>query len=224
MVTGGSSGIGKAVVSAFHQNQVELCYADITAANEQETGQFVQADLTKPHEVESFCNECTKRIGTPDILVLNAGRGIRQTLEEGDPAQWEYIIQLNVLSALRLIRHFLPAMKKKEHADVVLISSVSSFHPYPTGAIYSATKAAVENIAEVLRLENLPQIRVTTLAPGVVDTNFFRNNIDGTDDVESLNMGAVQPEEVADAIIYCLTRRRDISINYMVIRPTQQEM
>lgn len=210
-------------MQALSNNQVQVCYADVETTD-LPAGKYIKADLTKREDIENFCRQCEQEMEAPDILVLNAGRGIRQTLAEGDPEQWEYILQLNVMSSLRLIRHFLPAMKKKEHTDVVLISSVSSFHPYPTGAVYSATKAAVENIAEVLRLENLPQVRVTTLAPGVVDTQFFKNNIDGVDDVDSLGMGAVHPEEVADAIIYTLTRRKDISINYMVIRPTKQEM
>ena len=224
IVSGGSSGIGRAIVQAIRAEGGTAIYADRVPPANSDVAGFHQCDLTKPDEVSYFHEECKQSFGVPDILVLNAGRGISQRLDEGDIAQWEYIFQLNVFSALRLLHLFLPEMKKNGFADVVFISSVSSFHPYQTGAVYSATKAALDNISEVLRLENMPGIRVTTIAPGVVRSDFFRNNIDGTSDVDSLEMGFIEPEEIADAVIYAITRRKDIALNHIVIRPTQQEM
>lgn len=224
IVSGGSSGIGRAIVQAIRAEGATAIYADhVPPANSEDAG-FHPCDLTKPSEVTEFYENCKRSFGVPDILVLNAGRGISQRLDNGDTSQWEYIFQLNVLSALRLLHLFLPEMKKNGFADVVFISSVSSFHPYRTGSVYSATKAALDTISEVLRLENMPGIRVTTIAPGVVRSDFFRNNIDGTSDVDSLGMGAVEPEEIADMVIYAITRRKEIALNYIVIRPTQQEM
>src|SRR5690554_5193518 len=147
VVSGGSFGIGKAIVESLRNEGCEVCFADVAPPNYSEINGFIHADLTDPVETEAFCQKCSERMGAPDILVLNAGRGIAQRIDEGNTDQWNYIFQLNVMSALRLLNHFLPEMKKKEFADVVIISSVSAFHPYPTGAVYSATKAALDNIS-----------------------------------------------------------------------------
>lgn len=224
VVTGGSNGIGKALVEKLKTSGADVVFSDVEEPSFSSDAHFIKADLTDNSQVDSFHKQAEEKIGSPDILVLNAGRGIEQALDAGNADQWQQIIQLNVMSTLRNINNFLPGMKKKGFADVVIISSVSSFKPYRGGAVYSATKAALDKIAEVLRIENMPEIRVTTLAPGVVNTQFFQNNIDGTNNVESLGMGAVEPEEIADAVLYAITRRQGISINYMVIRPTAQEM
>lgn len=224
IVSGGSFGIGKAITEALRNAGSSVVYADKNPPNSTDQEGFLPVDLTNPIEIAAFYKKCMENVGAPDVLVLNAGQGIQQRLDEGDADQWEYIMKLNMMSPLRLLNLFLPEMKKKDFADVVIISSVSAFHPYQTGAVYSATKTALNNISEVLRLENMPQIRVTTIAPGVVNTNFFENNIDGESDVESLGMGYVEPSEIADAVIYAITRRKEIAVNYMVIRPTKQEM
>lgn len=86
-------------------------------------------------------------------------------LSEGNPELWIKIFELNVFGALRMLRAFLPDMRKLNFSDIVIVSSVSAKHPYEGGAIYAATKAALDVIAETLRLEVQPNIRVTTISP-----------------------------------------------------------
>src|SRR5690625_1660004 len=110
-------------------------------------------------------------------------------------------------------------MTEQGQADVVFISSVSSTHTYPYGGIYAATKAAVDTLAETLRLESQPDVRTTVIRPGVVDTSFFESMIHGDQTPESIAWGAVQPEQIADAVYYAVTRDPGIAINEIVIRP-----
>jgi NADP-dependent 3-hydroxy acid dehydrogenase YdfG len=225
IITGGSSGIGKSLVNRFCSENIKTAYADIVAPQEKIEGSlFFQINLAEPDQVRNFIDSINFKIGTPDILVCNAGKGIHQFLKDGNPDIWEEIFKINVFGTLRIIRGFLPSMVEKGKGDIVLISSVSSKHPYPCGAIYAATKAALDIIAETLRLETQPVIRVINVAPGVVDTNFFNNIIDGNQTPESIGWGALEPDDIADAIYYAISKPHNIAINNIVIRPIAQPM
>lgn len=223
VVTGGGSGIGSSIVHRLDEEGCETFTADIEIP-ENHPGHSFQVDLTKKEQVEQFQKTVRESAGEPDILVCNAGRGIHEKLSEGDPDRWEEIFRLNVMSALRLIRAFVPGMADNGSGDVIFVSSVSSRHPYTYGGIYTATKAAIDMIAETLRLEEQPEIRVTVIHPGVVDTKFFEHMVNGTQTAESIGWGAVDPGRVADAIIYALRHPAGTSLNDIVIRPTAQPM
>jgi NADP-dependent 3-hydroxy acid dehydrogenase YdfG len=136
--------------------------------------------------------------------------------------KWKQVKELNILGALRLIRAFVPPMLEKAFGEVVFISSVAAGKASPYGAIYAATKAALETIAENLRLEVLPKIRVFTIGPGVTDTNFFSNTISGSQSAEDIGFGALPPSEIAQAAMYALTRPREIAFNHLILRPSMQ--
>lgn len=223
IITGGSSGIGKSIVHRFFEAGYKTVAGDINTS-EDLPGHSFPVDLTQPVETDRFCTKVIKTIGAPDILICNAGRGIHEQLAEGDPDTWEQIFRLNVFSTMRLIRAFVPGMLKNGFGDVVFISSVSSSSSYTYGGVYSATKAAVDKLAETLRLEVQPTVRVTVIHPGVVDTNFFDNTINGTQTPESIGWGALKPEQIADAVFYAINQPHDISVNDIVIRPSAQSM
>ena len=107
--------------------------------------------------------------GLPGTLTLNAGKGIHETLTEGDPDKWKSVLDLNVMGVLRYIRSFVPEMISQKQGKVIFMSSVAASKPYTYGAVYSASKAAVEMIAETLRLETLPHVAVTTINAGITD-------------------------------------------------------
>jgi NADP-dependent 3-hydroxy acid dehydrogenase YdfG len=158
----------------------------------------------------------------PDILVCNAGQGIQEKLAEGDPEKWQFILNLNIMGALRLVRAFVPAMLSAGSGDVVFISSVAAGQAFAYGGVYAASKAALETLAETLRIETLPHIRVTTIAPGVTHTSFFHNTVSGHQSVESIGYGALAAEEVADAVVYALSRPPGVGVNHLTIRPRAQ--
>jgi NADP-dependent 3-hydroxy acid dehydrogenase YdfG len=223
VVTGGSSGIGKSIVHKLFDAGCETITADINKPQKL-PGYFYSADLTNISEIELFIDDVKERIGNPDLLVCNAGKGVHEKLTEGNPDIWEKIFQLNVFSALRLIRAFVPGMDKEGKNDVVFISSVSANHAHPYGGVYTATKAAVDQLAETLRLEVQPDVRITVIHPGVVDTNFFNNMIHGSQTPETIGWGALQPEQVADIVLYAVSRPKEIALNNIVMRPAAQPM
>jgi len=224
-ITGGSSGIGNSLVSRFCKEGIKTAYADIVAPKEEiKDSLFFETNISDPDQVTRLIKKVKDTLGTPDIVVCNAGRGIHEHLKSGNPDIWEEIFKVNVFGALRIINGFLNDMMEKGEGDIVFVSSVSSIHPYPGGAVYAATKAAIGIIAETLRLESQPRIRVTTVSPGVVDTDFFKNIINGNQTPETIGWGALQPDDVADTIFYAINKPHNVAINNIVIRPVAQPM
>jgi NADP-dependent 3-hydroxy acid dehydrogenase YdfG len=161
-------------------------------------------------------------LGTPDILVCCAGRGIHEKLTEGDPEKWRQIVDVNLMGALRLVRAFVPGMLAQGSGDVVFVSSVAAGQAYPYGGVYAATKTALEVVAETLRLEVLPTVRVTVVAPGVTDTAFFEHTVSGFHTAADLGYGSLAAADVADAVLYALQQPPGVSINHLTIRPVRQ--
>jgi NADP-dependent 3-hydroxy acid dehydrogenase YdfG len=223
LVTGGASGIGRAIAERLAGRGARVVVADKRPVDPPLEGVVgMEADVTDPEAVEQLRREVERRGGPVDVLVSNAGRGVHERLAEGDPAKWAKILETNVLGALRIVRAFLPGMLERGDGDVVFISSVAADRAYEWGGIYSASKAALERIAESLRLEVRPDLRVMTVAPGVVDTAFFERSVGGQPGPEEIGAGALEAGEVADAVVYGLCRPEDVAVNRLVVRPTGQ--
>lgn len=201
----------------------QVVYADKRPSG-LDKGIHLLTDLGDEADSVAFPEKVLSQFGIPDVVIFCAGQGIHQRLSEGNPSQWKEIFEVNLFSALRLLHGFLPHMLNKGEGDIVFISSVSAEKPYPYGGIYCASKAALNTIAETLRLEVQPKIRVTTVAPGVVDTDFFENIIDGSQTADNIGWGSVHPEEVAETVCFALSQRTDVSLNNIVIRPTAQPL
>ncbi|PKD16217.1 hypothetical protein APR41_10545 [Salegentibacter salinarum] len=222
LITGGSSGIGKAIVKKLYSHNHIVIVDKVSPEISHPNISFLNIDLEDQKEIALALPKIAKEFGVFDLLLLNAGRGIQEKLTEGDPERWQEIINLNLMAPLRFIRKFVPQMMSKKAGDVVIISSVAAHQPHPYGGIYSATKTALEIIADTLRLEVVPFVRVTTIVPGITDTRFFQNQISGFTSVENLNMGAISPDEIADDLIYALTKKKDTAINKIITRPVKQ--
>lgn len=224
LITGGSSGIGEAIAKKLAAEGVKVVVADISAANTEEEEGIVyrKCDVSNSEDIDNLYDFMVKNYGQPDILILNAGQGIREKLTEGDPEKWQKVVHTNLMGPLRCIRAFTPAMIEHKQGNVVFISSVSANQPHPYGGIYSATKTALEVIAETLRLETLPHLNVTVVSPGIVDTEFFKNEISGDLKIEEMGMGAISPAEIAEDVWYALNRKKGTSINKIITRPVSQ--
>ncbi len=224
LITGGSSGIGKAITETLLQNKATVINADIADADGVHSNHyfFCQTNVDRVEEIQQLHEFLSQSLFVPDILICNAGIGIHEKLTEGDPAKWEKVIQTNVLGTLRVIRSIVPAMLSKASPHIVFMSSVSATNPYEYGGVYSASKAAINMIAATLRLELINKARVTVVAPGVTDTAFFNNMLSGNLTIDGIGFGALSAEEVADAVVYALTRPAGQSINEIVLRPGGQ--
>lgn len=223
LVSGGSSGIGRAIAEKLHESGSRVAVADIQAAAfAADSIQYFSCDVTQATDVNALYANLSQTIGLPAILVCCAGRGIHEKLTEGDPEKWKSIFDLNVMGTLRLVRAFVPGMLAAGQGDIVFITSVAAGQAYEYGGIYAATKTALESIAATLRLEVLPTVRVTTVAPGVTDTHFFENTVSGFQTAESIGFGALLPGDVADAVAYALSRPPQVVVNHLTIRPRRQ--
>ncbi|WP_345161005.1 SDR family oxidoreductase [Pontibacter saemangeumensis] len=223
VVSGGGSGIGRAIVGRLSAAGAHIAVADLhlPPGLPASTHPFM-CNVASAADIDALFSGVQEKVGTPDILICSAGRGIHEKLTEGDPEKWREIIDTNLLGALRMIRAFVPGMLAAGAGDVVLISSVSAGQAYPYGGIYAATKSALEVVAETLRQEVLPIVRVTVVAPGVTDTPFFKNTISGFHTAEDIGYGAIAADDVAEAVLYALSKPPGVSVNHITLRPTAQ--
>ena len=223
LVTGGSSGIGKAISEKLNREGTKVIVADIAGDGKMQEGiEFRSCDISKAEDVDDLYAWTVENFGHPNYLILNAGQGIQEKLTEGDPEKWKKVFETNVLGALRCIRAFTPNMISQKSGNVVFMSSVSANQPHPYGGIYAASKTALEVIAETLRLETLPHINVTIVSPGIVDTAFFEHQISGDNTIEQMGMGSIDPDEIAEDVWYALNKKKGTSINKIITRPTLQ--
>ena len=224
LVSGGAGGIGFATANALAAEGIRTVIADVKEPAHLSNGvRFYKTDITSASSIAELYGFLNREGLIPDIIVCNAGRGITEKLAEGDPEKWHSIFNLNVMGHLRTIRSFLPQMLEKNNSsDIVFISSVAARKPHEWGGIYSASKAALQAIAETLRLEVQPKIRVSTILPGVVDTDFFSNTVSGGQTADDIGWGALKPSDIADAILYIISRPESVAVNEITIRPAAQ--
>ncbi|GAB3820007.1 SDR family oxidoreductase [Pontibacter rugosus] len=224
VISGGGSGIGRAIMEKLSAAQVTIALADLNPpAQLPDNTQSYTCDVSNAKAIDALYAQVQQQLGTPSILICSAGRGVHEKLTEGDPEKWQHVINTNLMGTLRMIRAFVPAMLEAGEGDVIIISSVSAGQSYAYGGVYAATKTALEVVAETLRKEVLPSIRVTVVAPGVTDTAFFENTLSGSQTAESIGYGALTAEQVADAVLFALRQPPGVSLNNITLRPTAQE-
>jgi NADP-dependent 3-hydroxy acid dehydrogenase YdfG len=217
LVTGGSNGIGKAICQFLAKNNTTVIAADIKPLPDMQNIFYRECDVTKKKDVENLFSWMASSAGLPDLLVLNAGMALHEQLCEGDPEKWKKTIDCNIMGALRCIRAFVPSMIERKTGDVIFISSVSATKAYRYGGVYAASKAALDMIAETLRLETAPNVRITVISAGATATGFYDNH------PENAPPGSLLPEDIALEIGHVLSRPRRTAVNRITLRPAGQE-
>ena len=237
VVTGASSGIGEATVRALRSAGWDVVgvarRANRLADLEAETGMAAYAaDLTQQADVAALAGWLAET-GPVHALVHVAG-GARGTdrVEDGDPNDWRWMFEVNVLSAQMLVAALLPQLRGAAavdgHADTLFVTSTAAQRAYPGGSGYNAAKAGESMLAEALRLElNGEPIRVVEVAPGMVYTEEFTLNRLGGDRAaaESVYEGVDQPlvaSDVADVIAYALNAPGHVNLDLVTMRPVAQ--
>jgi NADP-dependent 3-hydroxy acid dehydrogenase YdfG len=184
-------------------------------------------DVTDKRSVEEFVRAVEKRYRHIDVLVNNAGGALGLTpIADANDDDWISMWQTNVLGLMYVTRACLPLLRKARHGHIVNIGSIAGFETYKGGAGYTAVKHAVRAISRTLRLElNGEPIRVTEVAPGLVETEFSVVRFHGDSKAAKAVYAGLKPltaDDVADCIVCGVTGLPDVDIDEIVIRPVAQ--
>jgi NADP-dependent 3-hydroxy acid dehydrogenase YdfG len=225
IVTGASSGIGLATARA-------LADAGVRVAGGARRVERLETEIALPLDVkdESSCDRFTREAldrlgGGVDILINNAGLALgRAPFEESTPDDERTVIEVNVLGAMSMTRLCLPHLRDGGH--IVFLDSVAGRQAYPNGASYIAAKFAVRGLSYALREDLLGRpIRITTVAPGLVETEFSLVRFKGDGEQAKQVYKGLTPmtaEDISDCIMFALTRPPHVDVDEIVVKALQQ--
>jgi NADP-dependent 3-hydroxy acid dehydrogenase YdfG len=228
LVTGASSGIGAATVRSLAKAGFEVIAAARRLERCEEVakevgGRAMRLDVTDPDSVA----EVAAALPGLSVLINNAGGAFGYApVAEADEEKWLRMYETNVLGVMRMTKALLPALERSGDGHVVVVGSVSGVEVYSGGGGYTAAKHAANAVARTLRLELLGKpIRVTEIAPGLVETEFSLVRFEGDRAKADAVYEGTTPltgEDVADAIAYVVTRPPHVDVDYVSIKPTDQ--
>jgi NADP-dependent 3-hydroxy acid dehydrogenase YdfG len=234
LITGASTGIGaevarllatrgaKVAVAARRADKLDTVVAEITGQ-----GGIARAytlDVTDKHQVEAVVAAVVADFGKLDVLINNAGLMPIRPMSEVNTDEWDAMIDVNLKGTLYGIAAVLPRFLAQASGHIINLSSVAGVKVFaPGGTVYSGTKFAVSAISEGLRQEVGDKVRVTSIAPGAVDSD-LKHSTSGTakDTVLDFYKQAIPAASVARAIAFAIEQPDDVDVNEIVIRPTQQ--
>ena len=231
VVTGASSGIGAATARLLTKNGYTVIGGarriDRVRKAVGEGGVAIELDVTDEKSVDRFVADVRKRFGRVDVLVNNAGGALGlEPLEKAKDEDWIGMWQVNVLGLMFMTRALLPLLRKAKTGHIVNVGSIAGFETYKGGAGYTSVKHAVRAISRTLRLElNGEPIRVTEVAPGLVETEFSIVRFKGDRTAAKAVYAGLKPltaDDVAECILFAVTRPAHVDIDEIVVRPVAQ--
>ena len=237
LITGASSGIGyscavrfadagsRLILSARRKDRLESLAANLR--KKQTEVLTYELDVRDRPAVDKTLGNLPGDWENVDVLVNNAGlsRGVDK-LHEGKIEDWEEMIDTNVKGLLYVSRAVIPGMVHRARGTVVNIGSIAGHEVYPGGNVYSATKHAVDALTRSLRMDLVDTpVRVCTVDPGLVETEFSMVRFRGDAEKASVvyqNMQPLTPDDIAEAVFFCVTRPAHVQIAELIILPTAQ--
>ncbi|MEO3789069.1 SDR family oxidoreductase [Nonomuraea sp. B10E15] len=234
LITGASSGIGQATALrlAADGNHVVIGARrtdrlDELAGRIEEAGGTVDVrrlDVTDREDVAAFTDAAAERHGRIDVIVNNAGVMPLSRLDSLLVEEWNRMIDVNVRGLLHGIAAALPHFQRQGGGHFVTVASIGAHQVVPTGAVYCATKYAAWAITEGLRLELDPSIRVTTVSPGVVESELADTITEAgaREAMRTYRADSIPPSAIADAIAYAVGQPPEVDVNELIIRPARQ--
>jgi NADP-dependent 3-hydroxy acid dehydrogenase YdfG len=242
LVTGASSGIGAATARrlagegaavglvARRRRQLDELAADIAAAGR--LALAIEADITDPEQAAGAVQLARDHFGRLDILVNNAGIMLLGTALHATLEEWDRMVALNVGALLHVTHAAVPylidaaATAPRGVADIVNVSSTAGRVARPSSSVYNLTKFGLNGFTEALRQELLVErVRVSVVEPGTVNTELVNHLGEATREAARRQLSGVeplQPEDVADAIAYIVTRERRVAVNEILVRAGEQ--
>ena len=228
-VTGGASGIGLACAKAMADAGARVAIVDrdeeglAKACAEIGAKAFpVRIDLLDPKSVATMLPQIIDKAGKLDILHANAGAYIGGDAATGDPDAWDRMLNLNINAAFRTVHAVLPYMIERKHGDILMTSSVAGVVPVMVEPIYTASKHAVQAFVHTVRRQVAKHdVRVGAVQPGPVITALLKDWVPERLAALKAAGGLIEPEEVAEAVLFMLTRPRNVIVRDLVILPAQ---
>lgn len=180
----------------------------------------VVTDLMSPESVSQMLPQILDKAGQLDIFHANAGAYIGGEVAEGDPDAWDRMLNLNINSAFRSVHAVLPHMMNRETGDIIMTSSVAGVVPVVWEPIYTASKHAVQAFVHTVRRQVAKHgLRVGAVLPGPVITALIDDWPQAKLDEAMANGSLMEAKEVAEAVLFMLTRPRNVTIRDLVILP-----
>ncbi|GAA2266360.1 SDR family NAD(P)-dependent oxidoreductase [Kitasatospora cystarginea] len=240
LVTGASSGIGAATVLALARQGAAVAMVarrserleQLASTIDEFGGRSISitADLIDPGQARRAVGDAARRLGRLDALVNNAGYAALNTLEEGEPEDWERMVDLNLKAVLHISSAALPHLVRaaaggpRGVADLVAVSSVAGRVARRGSSVYSATKHAVCAFAEALRQEVAGRgVRVGLVEPGVTATEMTADDARLAIAFDLPKTAWLRAEDIARAIVFMVTQPAHAAVNEIMVRPTAQE-
>ncbi|SDY43324.1 NADP-dependent 3-hydroxy acid dehydrogenase YdfG [Amycolatopsis xylanica] len=234
LITGASSGIGEAtalrlareghhvVLGARREDRLTKLASVIRDAGG--TAEVARLDVTDRTSVAEFVDNAVSAHGRVDVIVNNAGVMPLSRLDSLLADEWDRMIDVNIRGLLHGIAATLPHFERQGGGHFVTIASVGAHQVVPTAAVYCATKYAAWAITEGLRLEADPSIRVTTVSPGVVESELADSITDpgAQAAMRTYRADSIPPDAIAEAISYAISQPAEVDVNEIVIRPARQ--
>ena len=226
VVTGASSGIGAATAEALARAGFEVVIGArrrdrLDALAARIGGSAAALDVTDIASVDAL----SAALPRVDVLVNNAGLALgMEPVAELPPEHARRMWETNVLGLIQMTRALMPALEKAE-GHIVNVTSTSAFETYAGGAGYTSTKHAARAVTKSLRLELLGKpVRISEIAPGMVETEFSQVRFDDPARAKSVyeRMTPLAAEDVAEAIVWAVTRPRHVNVDEIVLRPLDQ--
>lgn len=238
LITGASAGIGAATALEFARisDRVILCarrrdrleiLKDQIEADLSSEAQVLQMDISSRQSVDQGLASLDDSWGQIDILVNNAGMAAgMDKLADGDPDDWKTMLDINVGGLLYVTRKVLPGMIERGSGHIINVGSIAGHESYPGGAVYCATKSAVRAITNSLRMELVDtQLRVTTVDPGLVETEFSIVRFKGDKERARTPYKGIEPlvgKDIAEVIVFAANRPAHVNLNEIIVMPTSQ--
>ncbi len=224
IVTGASSGIGAAIVAALRREGVVVA-GGARRVDRIDADHALELDVTQPESCERFVAQAREQLGGLDVLVNAAGLALgRDAFWESTESDERVVLETNVNGLIRMTRLCLAHLRDGGH--IVNIGSVAGRQAYEKGSLYIASKFAVRGFTYALREDLLGRpIRVTTVDPGLVETDFSRVRFRGDEDqARSVYAGveAIAPADIADCVVFALTRPPNVNVDELVVKALAQ--